>query len=74
MAITELAVVGAGPAGLAAAIRAARAGVEITLVDEYSRPGGQYLKGTAHTDMSPAVSTTASSALVNSLVIVKDGF
>jgi NADPH-dependent 2,4-dienoyl-CoA reductase/sulfur reductase-like enzyme len=40
----ELAVVGAGPAGLAAAIAAARAGVQVTLLDEYPRPGGQYLK------------------------------
>jgi NADPH-dependent 2,4-dienoyl-CoA reductase/sulfur reductase-like enzyme len=42
---TELAVIGAGPAGLTAAITAARAGVRVTLLDEYGRPGGQYLKG-----------------------------
>jgi NADPH-dependent 2,4-dienoyl-CoA reductase/sulfur reductase-like enzyme len=53
VATTELAVVGAGPAGLAAAITAARAGVHVTLVDEYPRPGGQYLKGT-----SPPVTAT----------------
>ncbi len=53
MATTELAVVGAGPAGLAAAVTAARAGVHVTLVDEYPRPGGQYLKGT-----SPPVTAT----------------
>lgn len=45
MPATELAVVGAGPAGLAAAVAAARAGVRVTLLDEQSRPGGQYLKG-----------------------------
>lgn len=41
---TELAVVGAGPAGLCAAIEAARHGVQTTLVDENSRPGGQLFK------------------------------
>jgi NADPH-dependent 2,4-dienoyl-CoA reductase/sulfur reductase-like enzyme len=53
VAATELAVVGAGPAGLAAAVTAARAGVHVTLVDEYPRPGGQYLKGTS----SPVTAT-----------------
>lgn len=42
---TELAVVGAGPAGLSAAITAARSGLHVTLLDEYPAPGGQYLKG-----------------------------
>jgi NADPH-dependent 2,4-dienoyl-CoA reductase/sulfur reductase-like enzyme len=55
MATTELAVVGAGPAGLAAAVTAARAGVRVTLIDEYPAPGGQYLKG-AHA--TPPVSAT----------------
>jgi len=41
---TELAVVGAGPAGLCAAIEAARRGVRTTLVDENPRPGGQLFK------------------------------
>ncbi len=39
-----LAVVGAGPAGLAAAITAAEAGLAVTLIDSYPRPGGQYFK------------------------------
>ena len=38
---TEIAIVGAGPAGLAAAIEAAQAGAQVTLVDENTRPGGQ---------------------------------
>ncbi len=38
---TEIAVVGAGPAGIAAALAASRAGAQVTVVDEYSRPGGQ---------------------------------
>lgn len=38
---TEMAVVGAGPAGIAAALAAGRMGAQVTLVDEYPRPGGQ---------------------------------
>ena len=41
---TELAIVGAGPAGMSCAIEAARAGVQVTMVDENARPGGQLFK------------------------------
>jgi NADPH-dependent 2,4-dienoyl-CoA reductase/sulfur reductase-like enzyme len=41
---TEIAIVGGGPAGLAAAIEARRCGAKITLIDENSRPGGQLFK------------------------------
>jgi len=58
MATIELAVVGAGPAGLAAAVAAASAGVHVTLIDEYPRPGGQYLKGAPPlTAQTPASAT-----------------
>ena len=40
----ELVVVGAGPAGMEAAIAAAEAGSPVTLIDGYPRPGGQYFK------------------------------
>ena len=40
----ELAVVGGGPAGLAAAIEAAKAGVKVSLFDENEKPGGQLFK------------------------------
>lgn len=40
----ELVVIGAGPAGLMAAIEAAEAGVQVVLVDEHERPGGQLFK------------------------------
>mgnify|MGYP000162952334 FL=1 len=40
----EIVVIGAGPAGLCAAIEAARAGAQVMLVDENSRPGGQLFK------------------------------
>jgi len=41
---TEVAVIGAGPAGLSAAIEAARAGAEVVLIDENAKPGGQLFK------------------------------
>jgi thioredoxin reductase len=44
MQATDLAVVGAGPAGLAAAIEAAGAGVRVLLIDENAKPGGQLFK------------------------------
>lgn len=40
----EVAVVGAGPAGLAAALAAARTGARVTVVDSYRQPGGQYFR------------------------------
>ena len=40
----ELAVVGAGPAGLGAAIEAAKRGVKVAVFDENRRPGGQLVK------------------------------
>lgn len=43
---TELAVVGAGPAGLCAALEAARYGIKVALIDRNDRPGGQLVKQT----------------------------
>ncbi len=40
----ELAIIGAGPAGIAAALTAATAGVQVVLVDAQPRPGGQYFR------------------------------
>lgn len=40
----ELAVIGAGPAGIEAALAAAGAGVEVVLIDSSFHPGGQYYK------------------------------
>jgi NADPH-dependent 2,4-dienoyl-CoA reductase/sulfur reductase-like enzyme len=37
----KIVIVGAGPAGMTAAIEAARAGARVTLLDESPRPGGQ---------------------------------
>ncbi len=41
---SEMVCVGAGPAGLAAAVEAARYGVEVVVYDENDRPGGQLFK------------------------------
>ena len=41
---TDVAIVGAGPAGLAASIEAAKAGARTALIDENNRPGGQLFK------------------------------
>jgi len=44
MSGTQVVVVGGGPAGLGAALEAARAGLEVTLIDERPSLGGQYYK------------------------------
>lgn len=43
---TEFAIIGGGPAGLSAALEAARHGVQVVLVDENEQPGGQLFKQT----------------------------
>ncbi|MGE4277415.1 MAG: FAD-dependent oxidoreductase [Lawsonibacter sp.] len=40
----ELIVIGAGPAGLSAAIEAAKCGMDVIVLDENARPGGQLFK------------------------------
>ncbi|WP_175408453.1 NAD(P)/FAD-dependent oxidoreductase [Streptomyces sp. TRM64462] len=42
--LQDLAVVGAGPAGLAAAVTAADLGLSVTLLDAGERPGGQFYR------------------------------
>ncbi|MBB3084523.1 2Fe-2S iron-sulfur cluster-binding protein [Geodermatophilus sabuli] len=46
----DVLVVGAGPAGLAAALSAARSGARVALVDEQSEAGGSLLSGTDQLD------------------------
>ena len=41
---TDIAIVGAGPAGLSAAIQAANAGAKVLVIDENHAPGGQLFK------------------------------
>ncbi len=43
---TDLLVIGGGPAGLSAAITAANLGIDVFIVDENPRPGGQLIKQT----------------------------
>ncbi|MFO1047096.1 MAG: sarcosine oxidase subunit alpha family protein [Geminicoccaceae bacterium] len=50
----DLLVVGAGPAGLAAALSAGRAGARVILADEGTRPGGTLLADTARIGGEPA--------------------
>jgi NADPH-dependent 2,4-dienoyl-CoA reductase/sulfur reductase-like enzyme len=50
----DVCVVGAGPAGLAAAARIAEHGLRVVLLDEQPRPGGQYFR-----QVSPAVAATS---------------
>jgi flavin-dependent dehydrogenase len=45
----DLAVIGAGPAGLAAATLAARQGISTVLLDEQPAPGGQIYRSVTET-------------------------
>ena len=46
----RLIVVGAGPAGLSAALAGAEGGLDVTVIDESARPGGQYFRGRQESD------------------------
>ena len=56
----ELLVVGAGPAGLCAAIEASRAGADVLVVDDNARAGGQIFR-----QLPPALGGLRSPALDN---------
>lgn len=51
----EVVIIGAGPAGLAAAQAAARAGVRVVIVDDQVEPGGHLLGERARLDGRPAL-------------------
>ena len=44
MLTTDVAVIGAGPAGLSAAVEAGKAGAKVMLINVYVEPGGQLTK------------------------------
>ena len=52
----DVVIIGAGPAGLAAAKRAAECGAGVALVDDNPQPGGQIWRGEARWDRPPGVS------------------
>ncbi|WP_372620839.1 FAD-dependent oxidoreductase [Falsiroseomonas sp.] len=62
---SDILVVGAGPAGLSAAIAAAEAGCAVVVLDERGAPGGQYLKPLAasHAHAAPDRQFRQSAAL-----------
>ena len=51
---TDFAIVGAGPAGIAAAIAARASGLRVTLVDDQAEPGGQIWRGAGSASMDHA--------------------
>lgn len=66
MTATDIAIIGAGPAGMAAATVASRSGAHVTLIDEYSRLGGQYLKSARQ--VSESVPTSQIEQLARALM------
>ncbi len=58
----DILVIGAGPAGLAAALAAGRAGARVILADEDARPGGRLLAETHEIDGRPGAGWAADAA------------
>jgi len=65
----DVAIVGAGPAGLAAAARCARLGLAATLFDEQSAPGGSLL---AEPGGAPRARALAADAQAAGVTLVAD--
>jgi NADPH-dependent 2,4-dienoyl-CoA reductase/sulfur reductase-like enzyme len=62
--MAEVVVVGAGPAGLSAARRAAESGAAITLIDDNPRPGGQIWRGQTVPDLPESVTLVCGAAVI----------
>jgi phytoene dehydrogenase-like protein len=77
--MTTAVVVGSGPNGLAAAIRLARAGLDVTVVEAYDRPGGgartseSTLPGVLHDDCAAFHPTGVASPFFASLGLERHG-
>ena len=77
--MTTAVVVGSGPNGLAAAIRLAQAGVEVTVVEAHARPGGGTrtseltLPGVLHDDCAAFHPTGVASPFFQSLGLERHG-
>jgi D-hydroxyproline dehydrogenase subunit alpha len=73
--VCDVAVVGAGPAGLAAAVAAGRAGADVVLIDAYGTPGGQIWRRRydAGAETLPRVAQHALRALAGTTVRVLSG-
>ncbi|MDA0181004.1 FAD-dependent oxidoreductase [Solirubrobacter phytolaccae] len=75
----DVAVVGGGPAGMSAALAAARAGLRVALIDEYAAPGGQIWRrrfdevGEAAPRSLPGAARELCAALAASTVTVLSG-
>lgn len=55
MTACNLAIIGAGPAGMAAAVQAAGLGLSVVVLDEQPAPGGQVFRGAEHAAADPAL-------------------
>jgi NADPH-dependent 2,4-dienoyl-CoA reductase/sulfur reductase-like enzyme len=56
--IVDVAIVGAGPAGIAAAVMAAELGLDTLLIDEQEEPGGQIYRAIERAAADPPASST----------------
>lgn len=64
---TDVMVVGGGPAGLSAALAAAKAGLRVVIVDERKTPGGQFYKQPEPEGVTPDAQAQDGAALITAV-------